>query len=88
LSATILSGCVKDNQAIDTRISSPSCPWFPEDIRREAKRYTAIPAENLTKSDVLKLIRALQISEEKKNLYLQRAERLYVACISTLKKGK
>lgn len=83
-----LSGCVKDNQQLDLRVSSPSCPWFPEDIRREAKRYTTIPAEDLTKSDVLKLIRTLQVSEEKKNIYLQRAGNLYDACIKTLKKGK
>ena len=52
----------------------------------EAKRYTNIPAENLTKSQVLDLFRRYTNSETRKNLTINRVANLYDACIVTLKK--
>jgi hypothetical protein len=67
---------------------SLTCPWLPQDIRREAKRVTPIPAEELTKSDVLNLFRKYATSEARKNLTIERVANLYDACIKTLRKDK
>lgn len=87
----ILSGCGdKGKLALQQANSVPkgslTCPWLPQDIRREAKRVTPIPAEDLTKSDVLNLFRKFATSEVKKNLTIERVANLYDNCIRTLRK--
>lgn len=61
------------------------CPFLPNEIRREAKRFTNIPAHELTKSQVLDLFRRYATSEVRKNLTIERVANLYDACIKTLK---
>lgn len=90
LIATTLSACEKDKK-LDLSLvpkGSLTCPWLPQDIRREAKKWTAIPADDLTKSDVLGLVRRFQTSETRKNLTIERVSDLYEACIKTLNKEK
>jgi len=83
LSACVITGGTK--QAPGLIQASNSCPWLPADIRREAARFTDIPAHELKKSDVLNLFRKYANSETRKNLTIKRVADLYDACITTLK---
>ena len=89
LTAMTLSGCgtsgSKGILAPKLIEANTSCPMLPSDIRREAKRYTDIPVEQLTKPQVLDLFRQYATSEVKKNYTIKRVADLYDACVATLK---
>lgn len=90
LIAVTLSGCGSSGKAKlpPANVGAEhSCPWLPEDIRRESKKYTEVPAEDLTKSQVLDLFRKYATAEVKKNLTIDRVANLYDACKSSVKKG-
>jgi len=65
--------------------ASNSCPWLPSDIRAEAKRYTDIPVEELTKAQVLDLFRKYSTAEQRKNMTITRVSNLYEKCIKEVK---
>lgn len=84
-----LNGCASSNVAPNKPIqASDTCPWLPEDIREEAKKYTDIPADELTKADVLNLFRKYATAEQRKNLTIKRVANLYDACVKEVKYKK
>jgi len=88
LTAMTLSGCgTSGDKILAPKLieANTSCPMLPADIRREAKRYTDIPAEDLTKPQVLNLFRQYSTSEVRKNFTIERVANLYDKCIGTLK---
>lgn len=85
----MLSGCANFKSALskqDVTIAPKgveakyACPFLPSDIRAEAKRYTEVPVEDLTKAQVLNLFRKYATAEVRKNYSLTRVANLYDSC--------